>query len=57
MSFQALNELSKIRNLSKDGYQMLEKARKSQQEFDTRIEKQVILKHVGQALLNKSCSI
>lgn len=57
MSLQALNELSKIRNLNKDGYQMLEKACKSQKEFDDRIEKQVLLKHVGQALLNKSCSI
>ncbi len=57
MSLQTLNKLSKIRDLSKDRQEMLEKARKSQNEFDSKIEKQVLLKHVGQALLNRSCSI
>lgn len=57
MSLQALIELSNVRELSKDGYERLLKARERQRELDIKIEKQVRLKHVGQELLNKACSI
>ncbi|KPW34081.1 Uncharacterized protein ALO51_00364 [Pseudomonas amygdali] len=57
MSLQALIDLSRIRDLSREGSDRLEQARQRQRDYDRKIEKQVANKAVGHALLAKTCSL
>jgi hypothetical protein len=57
MSLQALIELSRIRDLDRDGNARLEQARQRQREFDLEIEKKIAYKAVSRELLAKTCSL
>ncbi|MGJ7515152.1 hypothetical protein ACSFE6_12550 [Pseudomonas baetica] len=57
MSLQALIDLSRIRDLDRDGSARLELARQRQREYDHKIERQVANKAAGHALLAKTCSL
>jgi len=57
MSLKKLIELSKITKLDSEGEKRLLEARKRASAFDKKIEEQVKLKHVGQELLMRTCSI
>ena len=57
MSLQALIMLSRVRELNAASKIKMREARERSTEFDTRVERQVALKTVGQELLNRACSI
>lgn len=57
MTLSKLIELAKIEELNGEGLERLEQARIRQRELDETMENQVRLKHCGEDLLNKTCSI
>lgn len=57
MSLKKLIELSKITKLDSESEIRLLETRKRASAFDKKIEEQVKLKHVGQELLMRTCSI
>lgn len=57
MSLQALIEISRIRDLDREGTVRLEQARQRQRDYDRDIEKQVANKAVSHKLLAKTCSL
>lgn len=57
MSLQALINLSRVRDLDRDGDVRLELARQRQRAYDREIEQKVAKKAVTHELLSRTCSL
>lgn len=57
MSLQALINLSRVRDLDRDGDVRLEQARQRQRAYDREIEQKVAKKAVTHELLCRTCSL
>lgn len=57
MSLQTLINLSRVRDLDRDGDVRLEQARQRQRAYDREIEQKVAKKAVTHELLSRTCSL